>query len=177
MLYGQHSLISELLPDINLGSNPYLNLLQFRIRETIQESRNRDSSTLFRWINSVCGSVTSRSIVIILEDWPEVSENCSIIEDTLLGLRDKIPSLTVYFCGNEASHGYPMNTDVLFPRLWGAGITVENSFGFDETVSIHSTPLTAHLSLSNIFTTFRPGRILPSVNDLFHYHFVFFCTL
>ena len=136
-LYNSHPFYI-LCSEIDLRKNPHLRLLQFYF--AMEEKEIRDSQdNVIRWFNSICESVTSRSLVVRLEGLSDESETCNKIQDMLLALHTRIETLSIFlstkcFPGQKVD---PEDVRKLFPRLYEAGIVVEKWLDYfgDETVS------------------------------------------
>ena len=96
---------------------------------------------MIRWFNSICESVTSRSLVVRLYWLFNESEICNKIQDILLALHTRIGTLSI-FLSTKCFLG--QNVDLedvrkLFPRFYEAGIVVEKWLypDGDEAVSGH----------------------------------------
>ena len=125
--------------EIDLRKNTHLRLLQFNF--FLGEKKIRDSQDdVIRWFNSICESVTSRSLVVGLDRLSHESEICNKIQDILLALHTRIENLSIFVSGKD--HFGMQVVDLedvrkLFSRLYEKGIVVEqrlDHFG-DEAVS------------------------------------------
>ena len=125
--------------EIDLRKNPHLRLLQFDFSLWNEEIRDSQDDVI-RWFNSICESVTSRSLVVGLYGLSNESEICNKIQEILLALHAKIENLYIFISGKD--HIGTQQVDLedvrkLFSRLYEAGIVVEKwlaAYG-DETVS------------------------------------------
>ena len=124
--------------EIDLRKNPHLRLLQFDF--SFEEEKIRESQDdVIRWFNSICESVTSRSLVVGLYGLSNESEICNKIQDVFLALHTRIETLSV-FLSRECFSGQDVDLKdmrKLFSRLYKGGIVVEkwlDRFG-DEAVS------------------------------------------
>ena len=125
--------------EIDLRKNTHLRVLQLGF--SLEENNIRDSQDdAIRWFNSICESVTSRSLVVCLDGLINKSEICNKIQDILLALHTRIETLSI-FLSTECFQGQ-QNVDLedvrkLFSRLYEAGIMVEKWLypDGDETVS------------------------------------------
>ena len=140
-LYNSHPFYI-LSSEIDLRKNPHLRLLQFNF--SLGEKKIRDSQDdVIRWFNSICESVTSRSLVVGLDGLFNESEICNKIQDMLLALHTRIGTLSIFL----STKCFPReNVDLedvrkLFPRWYEAGIVVEKWLdrirNRDEAVSGH----------------------------------------
>ena len=137
-LYNSHPFYI-LSSEIDLRKNPHLRLLQLNF--SLEEEDIRDSQDdVIRWFNSICESVTSRSLVVHLEGLWNESEICNKIQDILLALHTRIENLSIFVSGKD--HFGMQVVDLedvrkLFSRLYEAGIVVEKWLDpfRDETVS------------------------------------------
>ena len=125
--------------EIDLRKNPHLRLLRFNFN--LLEKKIRDSQDdVIRWFNSICESVTSRSLVVGLDGLPNESEICNKIEAILLALHTRIDTLSIFLSTESfyrASKVDMKDVRKLFSRLYEAGIVFEKwlfYFG-DEAVS------------------------------------------
>ena len=113
--------------EIDLRKNPHLRLLQFRF--SLEKEKIRDSQDdVIRWFNSICESVTSRSLVVGLDGLFNESEICNKIQEMLLALHTRIGTLSIFL----STKCFPREQNVdlkdvrkLFPRLYETGIVVE----------------------------------------------------
>ena len=125
-LYNSHPFYI-LSSEIDLSKNPHLRLLQFDF--SLEEKEIRDSQDdVIRWFNSICESVTSRSLVVGLHGLVNELEICNKIQNMLLALHARIETLSV-FLSTACFYGQ-RNVDLedvrkLFSRLYEAGIVVE----------------------------------------------------
>ena len=93
-LYNSHP-FDILSSEIDLRKNPHLRLLQFNF--SLGEKKIRDSQDdMIRWFNSICESVTSRSLVVGMYRLSNQSEICNKIQDMLLALHTRIETLSVF---------------------------------------------------------------------------------
>ena len=98
----------------------------------------RDSQDdVIRWFNSICESMTSRSLVVGLYGLSNESEICNKIQEILLALHTRIEDLSIFISGKE--YGGMQQVDLedvrkLFSRLYEAGIVVEKWLDDDEEV-------------------------------------------
>ena len=113
--------------EIDLHKNPHLRLLQTDLRLEKKGIRELRGSVL-RWFNSICESVTSKSLVFEpygLFNHPEI---CNKIQDILLALNTRIKTFCVFL--SRECFPKEQNVDLkemrkLFSRLYEAGIVVE----------------------------------------------------
>ena len=82
---------------------------------------------VIRWFNSICESVTSRSLVVEVRGFTEEVEICDKIQDTLLALYERIESFSVYLPLGTKGNG-------LFSKLYELGIVVEEYIEEDKQV-------------------------------------------
>ena len=143
-LYNSHPFYI-LSSEIDLRKNPHLRLLQFNF--SLGEKKIRDSQDdVIRWSNSICESVTSRSLVVGLYGLSNESETCNKIQDILLGLHARIETLSIFLSGKDWWGEQILTVEdlrKLFSRLYEAGIVVERWLYGDEAVSYY--PLTSKL--------------------------------
>ena len=92
---------------------------------------------VIRWFNSICESVTSKSLVVEVHDPSEEAEICGKIQDTLLALYERIETFSVYLLPGTKEKG-------LFPKLYEAGIVVEKDVGEDEDKQVGDWILTSY---------------------------------
>ena len=113
--------------EIDLRKNPHLRLLQFDFRLGEEEIRDSQADVI-RWFNSICESVTSRSLVVNLYGLFNESEICNKIQDTLLALHTRIETLSIFLCRDSFPRQANLNLKdmrELLSRLYKAGIVVE----------------------------------------------------
>ena len=131
--------------EIDLRKNPHLRLLQFNFSREYEWIRDSQDDKI-RWFNSICESVTSRSLVVDLYGLSKESETCNKIQEILLTLQARIKNLSIFISGKEYDGTQQVDLEdvrKLFSRLYEAGIVVEkwlNWYG-DEVVSGHLLPL------------------------------------
>ena len=125
--------------EIDLRKKPHLRLLQFNF--DLDDSKIRKSQDdVIRWFNSICESVTSRSLVVALDGFFNKPEICNKIQDMLLALHTRIETLSILL-STRSFYGAPKvdmkDVRKLFSRLYEAGIVVEKWLDpdGDETVS------------------------------------------
>ena len=125
--------------EIDLRKNPHLRLLRFDFN--LLEKKIRDShDDVIRWFNSICESVTSRSLVVGLYGLSNEPDICNKIQEILLALHTRIENLSIFVSGKD--HFGKQVVDLedvrkLFSRLYEAGIVVEKwlAYNGDEVVS------------------------------------------
>ena len=100
----------------DLSKNPHLRLLQLNLRLNIEKTRKLQD--VIRWFNSICESVISKSLVVEVLNFSMEVEICDKIQDTLLALRERIETLSVYLTPGTKEKG-------LFPKLYEVGIVIE----------------------------------------------------
>ena len=115
-LYYSHPFY-KLSSEIDLRKNPHLRLLQFCLHLDRSEFR-KSQDDVIRWFNSICESVTSKSLVVEVRGFTEEVEICDKIQDTLFALRERIETFSVYLAPGTKGDG-------LFSKLYEAGIVVE----------------------------------------------------
>ena len=96
-LYNSHPFYI-LSSEIDLRKNPHLRLLQLDFHLEVEKIRDSQDDVI-RWFNSICESVTSRSLVVGLAGLSNKSETCNKIEDVLLALYTRIDTLSVFLSG------------------------------------------------------------------------------
>ena len=137
-LYNSHS-FDILSSEIDLRKNTHLRLLQFDL--SLEEVSIRGSQgDVVQWFNSICKSVTSRSLVVCLYGLSNEAEICNKIQEILLALHAKIENLSIFISGKDDSGTQQVDLEdvrKLFPRLYEAGIVVEKwlAYSGDEAVS------------------------------------------
>ena len=100
----------------DLSKNLHLRLLQFNL------DCNEEKMDVIRWFNSICESVTSKSLVVEVRWFSEDVGICDKIQDTLLALYQRIETFSVYLTPGTKEQG-------LFSKLYEAGIVVEECIG------------------------------------------------
>ena len=141
-LYNSHPFYI-LSSEIDLRTNTHLRLLQFNF--SLGEKKIRDSQDdVIRWFNSICESVTSRSLVVCLYGLSNESETCDKIQEILLALHARIENLSIFVSGREyhGTEGVDLeDMRKIFSRLYETGIVVEKwldqNRNRDEAVSGH----------------------------------------
>ena len=150
-LYNSHPFYI-LSSEIDLRKNPHLRLLQFNFR--LEGEKIRDSQDdVIRWFNSICESVTSRSLVVCLYGLSNQSEICNKIQDILLGLHTRIETLSV-FLSAEYSFGQdvdPKDVRKLFSRLYEAGIVIEKWLDGDGDEAVSGRLPTLKATTDNVY--------------------------
>ena len=123
--------------EIDLRKNPHLRLLQFDFSFEMEKIRDLQDDVI-QWFNSICESVTSRSLVVDLYGLSNKSEICNKIQETLLRLHAKTVNLSVYLTHKNPWGYESMKIDdmrKLFSRLYDAGIVIEKRLNDNELVS------------------------------------------
>ena len=119
--------------------NPHLRLLQFDF--SLERQGFRDSQNdVIQCFNSICESVTSRSLVVGLYGLINELEICNKIQDVLLPLRTRIETLSIFISGQDGWGQQILHVEdlrKLFSRSYEAGIVVEKRLDLhgDEVVS------------------------------------------
>ena len=128
--------------EIDLRKNPHLRLLQFSLCLDDEEVGDDD---IIRWFNSICESVTSKSLVVEVRRFTEEVEICNNIQDTLLALYERIETFSVYLTPGTKEEG-------LFSKLYEVGIVIEEDIKFNEDKQVgHSIPTSTSLYSSLSF--------------------------
>ena len=120
----------------DLSKNPHLRLPQLYLNLDIEETRNSQDNVI-RWFNSICESVTSKSLVVEVREFTEKVEICDKIQDTLLALYERIETFSVYLTPGTKELG-------LFAKLYEAGIVVEEDIRYDEDKRVGDCILTSY---------------------------------
>ena len=122
--------------EIDLRKNPHLRLLQFDF--SLWEKKIRDSQDdVIRWFNSICESVTSKSLVVEVCNPSEEVEICDKIQDTLLALYERIETFSVYLTPGTKEQG-------LFSKLYEVCIVVEDYIVEDKDKQVGDCILTSY---------------------------------
>ena len=131
----------------DLSKNPHLRLLQLDLRLNIKEIR-KSQDDVIRWFNSICESVTSKSLVVEVRNFSIQVGICDKIQDTLLGLRKRIETFSVYLTPGTEEKG-------LFSKLYEVGIVIEEDIWNSPDKKVgHSIPTSYLLSSSLSFLAF-----------------------
>ena len=134
-LYNSHPFYI-LSSEIDLRKNPHLRLLQFDFLLGKEEIRDSQDDVI-RWFNSICESVTSRSLFVCLYGLYNESKICNRIQDVLLALHTRTGTLSIFLstkCFRREQNVDLEDVRKLFPRLYEAGIVVEKWLDRDEAV-------------------------------------------
>ena len=108
-------------------------MLQFSLRldeEEIQKSQD----DVIGWFNSICRSVTAKSLVVEVCGFTKEAETCNKIQDTLLALNARIETLSVYLFDTDRSWDEMDNVRKLFPKLYEKGIVIKKRLDDDKSV-------------------------------------------
>ena len=116
-------------------------MLQFNLYIYDEEIR-KSQDDVIRWFNSICESVTSKSLVVEVRDFSEKVEICNKIQDTLLALYERIETFSVYLPGTQDKK--------LFSKLYETGVVVEESILGDEDKEVADCILASYLSYSSL---------------------------
>ena len=112
--------------EIDLSKNPHLRLLQFNLKLNLEDEEHRKSQDdVIQWFNSVCESVTSKSLIVEARALSRDVKICNKIQDILLALYERIETFSVYLVPRTKEEG-------LFPKLYEAGIVVREGILDDE---------------------------------------------
>ena len=136
-LYNSHPFYI-LSSEIDLRKNPHLRLLQFRL-SLQDESQGHE----IRWFNSICESVTSKSLVVDVREFIEEVEICDKIQDTLLALYERIETFSVYLPPRTKRKG-------LFSKLYEARIVVKEYIEFGKDKRVGCCILVSYLPYSSV---------------------------
>ena len=128
--------------EIDLRKNPHLRLLQFDLCLDNSEFR-KSQDDMIRWFNSICESVTSKSLVVEVRWFSEKVEICDKIQDTLLALYERIETFSVYLIPGTKKQG-------LFSKLYEVGIVVEEVIWGNEDKEVADCILASYLSYSSL---------------------------
>ena len=122
--------------EIDLRKNPHLRLLQFDLNLDFSTVR-KSQDDVIRWFNSICESVTSKSLVVEVRGFTEKEAICNKIQDTLLALYERTETFSVYLTPGTKEKG-------LFSKLHEAGIVVEEDVWYDEDKQVGDCILTSY---------------------------------
>ena len=134
-LYNTHPFYM-LSSEIDLRKNPHLRLLQFSLNLNGQQTKKLQDNVI-RWFNSICESVTSKSLVVEVRGFTEEVEICNKIQDTLLALYERTETFSVYLTPGTKEEG-------LFSKLYEVGIVVEEDIGHAEDKQVGDWTLTPY---------------------------------
>ena len=134
-LYNSHS-FDILSSEIDLRKNTHIRLLQFDLCLYRSEIRKLQDDVI-RWFNSICESVTSKSLVVEVRRFSEEVEICDKIQDTLLALYERIETFSVYLTPGTKEKG-------LFSKLYEVDIVVEEDIGDYENRQVGDCILTSY---------------------------------
>ena len=138
-----------LSPEIDLHTNPRLRFLEFNLRLDGREIR-KSQGDVIRWFNSICESVTSKSLVVeVCDPYYEV-KICNKIQDTLLALHERIETFSVYLTPGTKGRG-------LFSKLYGVGIVFEEDLWLDKNKQVDFGILTSYLLYSSLSFSASPS--------------------
>ena len=132
--------------EIDLRKNPHLRLLQFNLHLNNVESQE----DVIRWFNSICESVTSKSLVVEVRDFSEKVEICDKIRDTLLALYERIETFSVYLTPGTKEKG-------LFSKLYEAEIVIEEDIDMYAHKQVVHCILTSYLLCSSLSSLASPS--------------------
>ena len=127
--------------EIDLRKNPHLRLLQFDLNLDFS-AVIKSLDDVIRWFNSICASVTSKSLVVEVRRFTEDVEICDRIQDTLLVLYERIKTFSVYLTPGTKEKG-------LFSKLYETGVVVEEDVGYDEDKQVGDRILTSNFLYSS----------------------------
>ena len=145
-LYNSHPFYM-LSSEIDLCKSPHLRLLQFNLNLNSERIRTPPDDVI-RWFNSICESVTSKSLVVEVLGFSTGVEICDKIQDTLLALRERIGTFSVYLPPGTKENG-------LFSKLYEVGIVIEEDIRGSENKQVgHSIPTSYLLYSSLLFLAF-----------------------
>ena len=131
-----------LLSAIDLRKNPHLQLLQFDLDLNSRETRNSHNDVI-RWFNSICESVTSKSLIVEVRNFSKEVEIHSKIQDTLLALYERIENFSVYLT-------WGTKRERLFSKLYEAGIVAEEFINIHEDKQVGYCILTSYSLYSSL---------------------------
>ena len=109
--------------EVDLRKSPHLRLLQFQFNLDWNKMRKFEDDVL-GWFNAICESITSKSLVVEVCEFPKEAKICDKIQDTLLVLYKRIETFSVYLTPGTKEKG-------LFSKLYEAGIVVEKRLDRD----------------------------------------------
>ena len=169
-LYNSHPFYI-LSSEIDLRKNPHLRLLQFNF--SLGEKKIRDSQDdVIRWFNSICESVTTKSLVVEVRGSSNEVAICNKIQDTLLALYERIETFSVYLTPGTKEKR-------LFSKLYEVGIVIEEDIYWDRDKQVVYCILSSYLSYPPL--SFLASPILPSMsfylNNCFNCDFIRFLSL
>ena len=139
--------------EIDLRKNPHLRLLQFRF--SFEDKKTRDSQDdVIRWFNSICESMTSKSLVVGLYGLINELEMCNKIQDTLLALHTRIETLSIFLSTRsfyEESKIDRKDVRKLFSGLFKAGIVVKRWLAYDGDEAVSGRLPTLKATTDNVY--------------------------
>ena len=121
--------------EIDLRRSPYLRLLQFEL------GTESDDKAVMPWFDSICKSVTSRTLVVEVLDLTKKCQICDEIQETLLTLHQRIETFSVCLPRITKEQG-------VFSKLYEAGIVVKEHIGLDKYEQVGYNILTSYLLCS-----------------------------
>ena len=134
-LYNSHPFYM-LSSEIDLRKNLYLRLLQVDLNLNNEEIR-KSQDDVIQWFNSICETVTSKSLIVEVYGFtPEVGV-CNKIQDTIVALNARIETLSVYLFNTDRFGGEIMEMDdvrKLFSTLYEKGIVIEKLLDDEQSV-------------------------------------------
>ena len=122
------------------SKNPHLRLLHFNFRFQNEEIR-KSQDDVIRWFNSICESITSKSLIVEVRKFSREAGICNKIQDTILALNARIESLSVHLFnenGIERKRMQKVPIRKLFPKLYEMGIVIEKLPDNDDSVRRNS---------------------------------------
>ena len=139
-LYYSHP-FNMLSSEIDLRKSPHLRLLQLSLRDFKKSPIVGSQDDVIRWLNSICESVTSNSLVVEVPYCDEEEEICNKIQDTLLAMHNRIETFLVYLAPRARKQG-------VFSTLYEAGVVVEDRIYDDTDKQVSNSIPTSHLLYS-----------------------------
>ena len=118
----------------DLSKNPHLRLLQLHLNLDVEKIRESQDDVI-RWFNSICESVTSKSLAVEVLNFSRMEvEICDRIQDKLLALHERIETFSVYLPPGTKEKG-------LFSKLYEVGIVIEEDLWNNPDKQVgHSIP-------------------------------------
>ena len=143
--------------EIDLHMNPPLQLLQFNSSLDIDEIRKSQDDVII-WLNLICESITSTSLVVGMKGFSKEAEICDKIQETLLALYERLETFSVYLPRGTKEQGQ-------FSKLYEAGIVVHGDIELDDDKQVGSCDLASYLLSS--FLSYLALPILPLMSFYF----------
>ena len=144
--------------EIDLRKSPHLRFLQFNLHICNREI-GKSQDNVIQWFNSICETVTSKSLIVEVYGFTPEAGVCNKIQDTIVALNARIETLSVYLFNTDRFGGEVMEMDdvrKLFSTLYEKDIVIEKRLNKNELVCCNFLTFKLPLLSAFVFSMLWP---------------------